>query len=94
MRRRDIFVEWLTETQAIQEANTVEPKPMKYLFITLQPHYNTVVYSTNSVITRLKLGSHCLPMLPMDNSLITTVFCYNTDYTMDPKNSVIKEVPV
>ena len=30
---------------------------------TLQPHYNTVVYSTNSVITRSRLGSHCLPLL-------------------------------
>ena len=30
---------------------------------TLQPHYNTVVYNTNSVITRLRLGSHCLLLL-------------------------------
>ena len=28
--------------------------------VTLLPHYNMVVYSTNSVITRLRLGSHCL----------------------------------
>ena len=26
----------------------------------LKPHYNMVVYSTNSVITRLRPGSHCL----------------------------------
>ena len=25
----------------------------------------------------------------MYNSFIITLFCYNTDYTMDPKNSVI-----
>ena len=41
---------------------------------TLQPHYNTVVYSMNSVITRLRLGSHCLYfILPMYNSLIISL---------------------
>ena len=54
-----------------------------YLY-TLQPHYNTVVYSMNSVEAWLPL-----PILPMYNSLIITLFCYNTDYTMEPKNSVI-----
>ena len=36
---------------------------------TLQPHYNTVVYSTNSVITRSRLGSHCLYFLCIRPSL-------------------------
>ena len=36
---------------------------------TLQPHYNTVVYSTNSVITRSRLGSHCLYFLCIRASL-------------------------
>ena len=30
-----------------------------------------------------------LPLFPMYNSLIISLLCYNTDYTMDPKNSVI-----
>ena len=30
----------------------------------------------------------------MYNSLIITLFCYNTDYTMDSKNSGYNEVPV
>ena len=47
---------------------------------TLQPHYNTVVYSTNSVITRSRLGAY---------SLCITLFCYNTWFLMDPKISVI-----
>ena len=33
------------------------------LYNTLQPHYCMVVYSMNSVITRLRLGSHCLYFL-------------------------------
>ena len=39
------------------------------IIIKLQPHYNTVVYSTNSVITRLRLGSHCLYFLCIIPSL-------------------------
>ena len=31
--------------------------------ITLQPHYNTVVYSTNSVITRLRLGYSVITLI-------------------------------
>ena len=30
-----------------------------------------------------------LPILPMYNHLIVTIFCYNTDSTMDLKTSVI-----
>ena len=37
--------------------------------ITLQPHYNTVVYRTNSVITWLRLGSYCLYSLYIRPSL-------------------------
>ena len=33
------------------------------MYSTLQPHYNTVVYKMNSVITQLRLGSHCLSLL-------------------------------
>ena len=40
-----------------------------FLIITLQPHYNTVVYNTNSVITWLRLGSHCSPLLCIRPSL-------------------------
>ena len=39
------------------------------IIYTLQPHYNTVVYSTNSVITRSRLGSHCLYFLCIRPSL-------------------------
>ena len=48
---------------------------------TLQPHYNTIVYSTNSVNNTVEPW----PKLPMYNSFVITLFCYNTGYTLDPK---------
>ena len=60
---------------------------------TLQPHYNTVVYSTNSGFNTVEAWLP-LPILPMYNSLIITLFCYNIDYTMDPENSVIMRLPL
>ena len=55
---------------------------------TLQPHYNPVVHSTNSVITRLRLGSHCLSWLPLSvyETLVITLFCYNTDFLWTQKS--------
>ena len=51
---------------------------------TLQSHYNMVVYNTNSVITRLRLGSHCLPL--SCTRLIITLFFYSTDILWTPKS--------
>ena len=59
---------------------------------TLQPRYNTVVYSTNSVITRSRLGSHCLYFLCIRPSLqhyfVITLISYA------PQHQCYNEVPV
>ena len=54
---------------------------------TLQPHYNTVVYSIgyNTVEAWLPL-----PILLRYKTLIITLICYNTDFTKDHKISVIQ----
>ena len=49
---------------------------------TLQPHYNTIIYSTNSVITQYRLGSHYL-------YFIITLLRYNTDNAIAPKTSIM-----
>ena len=56
---------------------------------TLQPYYNTVVCSTNSVITRLRLASLCLCLYFLYKTLLMIIFCYNVDSPVDPKISVI-----
>ena len=55
------------------------------IITTLQPHYNMVVYSTCSFVTRFRLHTHCLYF----KILFITKFCYNTDFPMEPKISVI-----
>ena len=55
---------------------------------TTTSYYNTVIYSTYSVITQLQARLP-LPILPISKTVIITLFCYNTDSTMDSKNSII-----
>ena len=43
---------------------SVYQKLVIWVTYTLQPHYNTVVYSMNSLTTRLRLGSHFLCIFP------------------------------
>ena len=50
---------------------------------TLQPHYNMVVYSTNSVYNTVKAWLPLL-ILPVYKALIITLFWYNTDFLWTP----------
>ena len=58
--------------------------PFGYYYY-LQPHYNTLLYSTRLLITLYRHGSHCLYFLCIRPSLL----CNNTHIAMDPKMSVI-----
>ena len=50
----------LQEKKEKKRAGTIERNDVDDFLTKLQPHYNTVVYSKNSVITRLRLCSQCL----------------------------------
>ena len=60
----------------------------------LQPHYNTMVYSTNLVITQLRLGSHnpFFNTIPMDSKISVktrwqcTFICIKTNNFQDRRS--------
>ena len=59
-----------------------------FLGSTPQPHYNTVAYSMNLVTNKVDNWLP-LPIFLVYKTLIIKLFCYNTDFTMGPKISVI-----
>ena len=60
---------------------------------TLQSHYNTAIYSTNSVISRLRLGSHCLYFSCIRSSFYNSILFIIMISQWTP-NQCYNEVPV
>ena len=84
-----ITVAYLDHTQWVDIGPSVEDRHYFKVTNTLQSHC-MVVYSTNWVLSRYRLGFHCLYFLCV-KTLVITLFC-DTESVMEPRTSVIMKL--